>query len=58
MNSRRGYYDKRQDFYKALESIGMGRVTKVQGMYYYSDFTLTPETKREYTHVYGHDVCA
>ena len=55
LNSRHGYYDRKQDFHKALESIGMGHIVKVKGLYYYSDFTLTLEAKKEYTRVYGYD---
>lgn len=54
-NSRHGYYDRKQDFKKALESIDMGRICVVNGTRYYADFTLSLEAKREYVHVYGYE---
>ena len=55
LNSRHGYYDKRKDFQKALDSIGAGRISTVKGVRYYSEFTLTPDAKQEYSFVYGAD---
>lgn len=55
VNSRRGYYDKKQDFHKALETIGMGNVSIVKGTRYYSEFTLSAEAKQEFAYVYGYD---
>lgn len=55
LNSRHGYYDRRQDFQKALDSIGAGRISTVKGMRYYSEFTLTGDAKKEFAFVYGVD---
>ena len=55
LNSRHGYFDKRKDFQKALDSIGAGRISTVKGVRYYSEFTLTPDAKQEYSFVYGAD---
>lgn len=54
-DNNKGYYLTKQQAHKRLEEIGRGRVKKTNGIDYYSDFTLTMDTKNDYGQVYGYD---
>jgi P4 family phage/plasmid primase-like protien len=55
-DNNNGFFEKHQEIKETLERIGKGNVKKVDGNIYYTDFTLSLETKKEYQYIYGNDM--
>lgn len=54
-DNNRGYYESKKDVKETLEGLGLADEKKVQGIWYYSKFTLTVDAKKEYSGIYGYD---
>lgn len=50
-----GYKETKQECKKILTSLGQDNKKKINGYFYWSDFTLNLSTKKDYSRVYGDD---